>query len=233
MFIRDAVEYLLGGPMVGGASEERLRRWVALPGADLVLPHARARYVVAAVETSGPGARRDRLLSIGAVAVTRLRIDLAECFTTVLRQKRASADADILVHGIGGQAQLAGVEPALGMLDFLDYLGKAPLAAFRAVGVHAVIHRAMRSILGVPFRNPSLDLSVLLPALFPKAGCTAPAEWLEHFGLAMGPWHDPLADAFATAQLLQVALDAASRAGSVNARQLIDLRNVPRPPARQ
>lgn len=231
-FLGNAIEYLLGGAKVGGASEARLRRWFALPGADLVLPHGRARYVVGDFETSGSGPRRDRLISMGAVVVAQMQVDLADCFTTVLRQERASANANILVHGIGGQAQLAGVEPAQGMLDFLEYLGKAPLVAFRADVARAVVERAMKSILGVPFRHPWVDLAAVLPALFPKAGCSTLEDWLVHFGLATGTWHDPLADAFVTAQLLQVALDAASRAGIVNARRLIDLPNVSRPAAK-
>jgi DNA polymerase-3 subunit epsilon len=227
-FIENAFAYLLGGVKVGGASEARLRRWLALAGPDLAVPHGCARYVAGDVETSGPGPRRHRLISIGAVALARMQIDLADCFTTVLRQERVSAEANILVHGIGGQAQLAGVDPPLAMLDFLDYLGKAPLVAYHADAARAAIEGAMKSILGVPFRHPWIDLSALLPALLPKVGCATLDDWLDHFGLAAGTWHDPSFDAFVVAQLLQVALDAASRAGIVNAFGLIDLQNVSR-----
>lgn len=226
-FVGNAIDYLLGGVRVGGADEARLRRWLAQPGADLVLPHGRIRYVVGDVETSGPDASRNRLISIGAVAVAQMRIDLGDCFTTVLRQHRVSAQTNILSHGIGGQAQRGGVEPTLAMLDFLEYLGKAPLVAFQAGGVRAVVERAMKSILGVPFRHPWIDLAVLLPALFPTAGCVTREEWQDHFGIGAGTWKDPVADAFAAARLLQIALDAANRAGIANARQLMDLRTVP------
>jgi DNA polymerase-3 subunit epsilon len=228
-FIGSAVEYLLGGARVGGANEVRLRRWFALPDANLVLPHARARYVVGDFETSGSGPGRGRLISIGAVVVAQMQIDLAGCFSTVLRQDHASTDANILVHGVGGQAQLAGVEPATSMLDFLEHLGKAPLVAFHADPARAVVDRAMRSILGVPFRHAWIDLSALLAALHPKVRCATLEDWLVHFGLAAGTWHDSLADAFVTAQLVQVALDAATRAGMTNARRLVDLQHVSRP----
>jgi len=223
-FLKHAAEYLLGGPKVGGAAEERLRRWMSLPEPEPALPHARARYVVVDTETSGRDPRRDRLIAIGAVGVGRTRIDLVDCFTTVLRQERASAHTNILVHGIGGQAQLAGIEPALGMLDFLEYLGKAPLVAFDAGFGRAVVERAMQAILGVPFRQPWIDLAVLLPVLFPNTRCTTRAEWIDRFGLAAGAWHDALGDAFVTAQLFLVALEAATRAGRVNAAQLTALR---------
>ena len=227
-YLGSAIDYLLGGVTVGGASEARLRRWFALPDADLVLPHGRARYVVVDVETRGTGRRRERLISIGAVALAQMRIPLADCFSAVLRQDRASAGADILVHGVGGQTQLAGAEPALAMLDFLDHLGKAPLVAFEADRDRAAIERAVKSILGVPFRHPWIDLGALLPAVFPKDPCTTLDQWLARFGLGAGTWHDAPADALVLAQLLQAALDAASRAGLVNARQLLDLRRAKR-----
>jgi DNA polymerase-3 subunit epsilon len=227
--LRGTLDYLLGGPKVGGHDEERLRRWLALPAAPLALPHARARYVVIATETSGPGRRRDRLLAIDAVAVERMHVDLASCFVAVLRQERASADADILRHGIGGQAQRAGIAPELAMLAFLEFLGSAPLVGFESIGGHAAIERAVKAILGVPFRQPWIDLAVLLPALYPEAGCTTLREWLDRCGLHEGGLHAERPGAIVTGQLLQVALDAATRAGMVNAWQLIACQQARRP----
>ena len=217
--VRAAAEYLLGGPKVGGADEDRLRRWSALPAPQLAVPHVRMRYVVAVGGMARLPLRHDRLLSIGAAGVAQGRLDLADCFTPVLRQRRTRAD--VLGHGVGGQAQLAGAEPKIAMLDFLDYLGKAPLVVFGAGADRAVLERAVKSILGIPFRHAWLDLAALLPRLFPKAACTTREEWLDRFGIASGTWHDALGDAFGTAQLFLVALDASNRAGLTNAAQLI------------
>lgn len=219
--LRDATEYLLGGPKVGGASEARLRRWMAQPEQPLALPHARARYVVVDTETGGGNARRGRrLVAIGAVGVGRTRIDFSDCFSTVLRHEPAVAHAAPAFAGTCGPAQQTAVEPAPGMLDFLDYLRKAPLVAFDAGTERKVVEREMKSTLGVAFRHPWIDLAVLLPALFPDAGCTTRAAWLERFGLAAGAWRDPPGDAFVTAQLFLVVVEAATRAGMVNASQL-------------
>ena len=59
-------------------------------------------------ETSGLDAARDRLLSVGAVAVRGGRIELGSGFRMVLRQDAPSDPANILVHGIGGEAQFGG-----------------------------------------------------------------------------------------------------------------------------
>ena len=191
----------------------------------MTLPHAHARYVVVATETTGSGSRRDRLRAIGAAGVTRMQLDLADCFAAELRQRRTVAEADLPLRGSGGQAQVADVEPALGMLDFLEYLGRAPLVAFEVESVRRDVERAVKSALGVPFRHPWIDLAALLSTLYPKDPCATLRAWLERFGLAAGAWHDALGNAFATAQLLQIALVAADRAGLTSAAHLMARRS--------
>jgi len=217
-----ALDYLLGGPKVGGQSEERLRRWLALPATSLALPHARARYVVVATETIRTGRRRDRLVAIDAVAVEQMQVDLAGCFAAVLWQPHAGAGADVLRHGIAGKAQQDAVAPELTMLAFLEFLGRSPLVVFGADGGRATFERSVKAILGVPFRHSWIDLAALLPALFPEAGCTNLGDWLQHRGLADTANDDARPGAIVTAQLLQVALAAATRSGLVNAWQLIE-----------
>jgi DNA polymerase-3 subunit epsilon len=215
-----AVDYLLGGPTVGGANEVRLRRWLALPAPQLTLPHAHARYVVVATEATESGARRDRLRGIGAAGVTRMQLDLADCFAAALHQQRMVTEADLPLRADGGHAQVPDVEPALGMLEFLEYLGRAPLVAFAVEPARRDVERAVRATLGVPFRHPWIDLAALLSTLHPGSRCATLRAWLERFGLAAGAWHDPLGNAFATAQLLQIALVAADRTGLTSAAHL-------------
>jgi DNA polymerase-3 subunit epsilon len=223
-----ALDFLLGGPKVGGAQEHRLQVWQGRPQADFALPHAQARYVVVDTETTGVNLVTDRLIAIGAAAVDCGCLVLSDCFETVLRQDKASATANILIHRIGGQTQLSGVEPKEGMLAFLEYLGKSPLVAFRAEFDQTMVERGMRSILGLPLRHPWIDLAFLLPALFPRAECATFDEWLVHFRLAGGERHHALADAFVTAQLLQIALVAADRVGMTNAARLIAMQKAQR-----
>jgi DNA polymerase III subunit epsilon len=215
------VDYLLGGPKVGGPDEERLRRWFAVSAQPPGLPHAHARYVVVDTETTGLDLKRDRVISIGAAGVDRGVLRLADCFEVVLRQERASPDANILIHRIGGEAQLAGVEPKQGVLAFLEFTAKSPLVAFRAEFDRTMLARAVKSVLGVPFHHPWIDLAVLLPALFAGTEANTLDDWIDHFGLPRAGRHHALADAFATAQLLQIVLAAADRVGMGTAADLI------------
>ena len=226
-FLRNAAEYLLGGPAVGGASEERLRRWMALPEQEMALPHARARYVVVDMETAGGDPRRGALIAIGAVGVERTRIELADCFSATLRRGRADAGTSGAASG-REHLPATGTDPALAMLDLLEFLGKAPLVAFDAGSSRAVLERTIKATLGVPVGRTWVDLAVVLPVLFPDARCPTREAWLGWFGLAAGAWRDALGDAFVTAQLYLAVLEAATRAGAVNAAQLIAMRQASR-----
>ena len=221
-------DYLLGGPKIGGALEARLRAWQARRDDDLRRPHLATRYVVVDTETTGLDVRRDRVIAIGAAAVAGLRLRFSECFEIVLRQDRPSATSNILIHGIGGQAQLGGVEPHAGMVDFLDFIGKAPLVAFRAEFDAAMLERASRSLLGVALDRPWIDLAFLLPALFPGRECRTLEDWLVDFAVPAGERHHAVADALATAQLLQVALVAADRQGMRTAADLLSMQKAQR-----
>lgn len=203
----------------------RLAAWRALARADLNLPYERGRYVVVDVESTGLDMRRDRLIAIGAVAVVNGRIQLADSFEIVLRQAEASAKDNILVHGIGGERQREGVEPAEALLRFLDYLGNSPLIAFHVAFDETLIRRACKAYLGLDFRHPWLDLAYLMPALLPGLARKHRSldDWLRHFGIGNYARHNALADALATAQLLLTALPLARGQGARHYRALQDI----------
>jgi DNA polymerase-3 subunit epsilon len=194
---------------------------------DLRSPLAGQRMVVVDVEASGLDPTSDRLISVGAVAVQGGLARLDESFETVLRQEQASDDRNILVHGIGGSAQLRGRDPASGLVDFLGFAGKAPLVAFHADFDRILIERTAAATLRMKPDNAWLDLALLAPALFPDHERTARTldDWLQLFGIHNHDRHDALADALATAQLLLVVLAAAGRQGLATWADLARLQN--------
>jgi DNA polymerase-3 subunit epsilon len=167
-----------------------------------------ARWVVIDCETSGLDPARDRLLSVGAVEVRGGAVQLAEFFEARIQQQRASARENILIHGIGGDAQRGG-QPLAQVIDALArFLGEG-----FPVGFHAPFDAAVLRRHGLAPRAKWLDLATLAPALFPAQGkADSPLEhWLAAFGIPARARHDALGDAFATAQLLLVALAEAKR----------------------
>lgn len=198
-----------------------LARLLGRRNADDALSPRALRWVVVDCESSGLDPHRDRLLSIGAVAVREGRIDHADVFGAVLRQERASESPNILVHGIGAQQQLGGREPAPALREFAHYAARGPLVAFHAPFDETLLGRAMAAS-GIPWTPRWLDVAQLAPAIFPDRArsCTALDDWLAAFAIAHPARHDAMADAYATAQLLLVLLAAAERQGLATAGDL-------------
>lgn len=172
------------------------------------------RWVVVDCETSGLDVATDRLLSIGAVAVEGARIGVGDSFGALLRQERPSDTANILVHGIGGEAQQSGTEPGDAIREYLTYAGDAPQVAYHAAFDRSMLERAAREQ-GVRWSRRWLDLADLLPVLFSARAKSAKGldGWLDAFEIEHPARHDAVGDAYATAQLLLVALDEAVRHG--------------------
>ena len=197
---------------------KRLLARLFAPGRDTAL--RAARWVVVDCETSGLDAARDRLLSVGAVAVRGGRIELGESFSAVLRQEQASDSSNILVHGIGGEAQMGGRPAAQALREFADFLGDGLPVAYHAAFDDAVLRRAMARKNGLRAPRGWLDLARLAPVLCPGStqdpsrARRALDDWLAEFNIACAARHDALADAYATAQLLLVLLACAERQGA-------------------
>lgn len=175
--------------------------------------HRMNRYVTVDVETTGIDLMKDRVISIGAVAIRAGQIDFSDCFEVVLRQRASSATENILVHQIGGQQQLAGADPAESLVHFLEYVNLCPLVAFRSEFDQTMLDRELMDVLGLRTHSMWIDLAKLMPALYPSNDCRTMDDWLDRFGIKMVARHDALADALATAQMLQVVLAAADKFG--------------------
>ena len=185
-----------------------IEEWRRLPAANPDALHHRCRYVVVDVETSGLNMKKDRLISVGAVALVDGRIDFKDTFQVVLRQDQVRSHANILIHGIGGSTQTAGVEPADALLAFLRFVGKAPLVAYHAFFDQAMIEKAMLEFLGFKPEQSWIDLAWVLPDFFEyRSEARTPLDdWLRFLGIGNILRHNAVSDAYATAQLMQVAI---------------------------
>jgi len=209
---------LLGNkPQLSDQQRSRLEGWKKIYSASLIKPVGEMRCVVVDVETSGLDLMKDRLISIGAIALVNGKVCLGDSFYLVLQQPKVSQKENILLHGIGGIAQAEGVPPIDALLSFLEFLGKDPLVAYHVVFDQTMIRRAISQYLGISLKHPWLDMAYIMPAL--NAGlsgrlCTLD-DWNRHFDIRNDDRHNALADAIVTAQLFQVALVQA-RAKSIN-----------------
>lgn len=180
-----------------------------------------ARFVAMDLETTGPNMTADRIISIGAVAVSGRAVQHGDAFEVVVRQQRESRADNILIHQIGGQEQRGGAERVGALLSFLEFLDGSVAVAFRAEFDSTVLSRELDDCLGLHLRTRFLDLAVILPALFPNTQNDTLDDWLRHFGLPPIGRHHAIADAYANAQLLLLSLEQAQRLGLATAGSLL------------
>jgi len=186
-------------------------------------PLVAAHWVVVDCETSGLDPKQDRLLSVAAVEVTAEHIAAGRSYAAVLQQQEPSRVDNILVHGLGGEAQLGG-RPAREVLRELTvFMDGAIPVAFHAPFDEAVLRKAFAQS-GMPAKRKRwLDLAVLAPVLFPDRKAQDLDSWLAAFAIDCASRHEALSDAYATAQLLLVMLGKARSEGVATAEALIRL----------
>ena len=178
-------------------------------------PLAEARWIVIDCETSGLDPKRDRLLSVGAVSVRGRRLALAEAYGAVIAQAQPSAPENIVIHGIGGEAQRSGRAAGEVLRELGAFTAGGIPVAFHAPFDAEILRRACKSADAPALPRRWLDLAQLAPALFAgrQPGRGELDDWLARFGIAPQARHDALGDAFAAAQLLLALLDEAARQG--------------------
>jgi len=191
-------------------------------------PLALARLVAFDLETTGPNMYRDRIISIGAVAVTARAVRHDDAYEALLRQERSSEVDNILVHQIGGQEQLRGGDPVEALVGCLEFIGDSRIVAFRAEFDATVFRREVREVLGFRAWPRFMDLAAILPALFPGTNNDSLDEWVAHFDLPPIGRHHAIADAYANAQLLLLILEEAQRVGVETLRDLRDVERAQR-----
>ncbi len=165
------------------------------------------RWVVLDVETSGLDPRQDRLLAIAAVCIhlnddQSLKIDIFDSFEAVLKQDLASDKDNILLHGIGAQAQMMGEDPQQVLKNFERWVGDAPLLAFHAAFDESMIQRAYQYQLGYKLKNAWIDVEPLVSASYPEVKARSLDQWMGHLGIECAVRHQAAADTFATAELI-------------------------------
>lgn len=172
------------------------------------------RWVVVDVETSGFDPTKDGLISIGGVAMrSDGHVLPGDSLEIIYRQSTASSRENILVHGIGVQAQQGGADPEQATRAFLDFVGVSPILAFHAPFDRGFLARAVKVFVNQPFDNPWLDLAKLAPAVDPEAKLKSLDEWLGRYAIDVSVRHSAAADAFATALLAARLLPKARKQG--------------------
>lgn len=182
-------------------------------------PIDQVRFVVLDSETSGLNARVDRIITIGAIAVTTHEIVLEDTFDALLKiDENTSA---VTVHGITRDEARGGMAEQDALARFLDYLRDGVIVGHHIGHDIGALDAGYERGWGIRTMNRSLDTMDLALHL-ERDGAFAGRPPIRHFTLDAlcdrfdvipHDRHTASGDAFLTAQLFLRLLRLAARHG--------------------
>jgi DNA polymerase-3 subunit epsilon len=169
------------------------------------------RYIVFDTETTGLDEKRDKILSIGAVAVNGNSIHVDDSFYQIVQHYQEKLEKTaIQVHGIFPEQSLSGEKLDVVMCGFLDYLQDSIIVAHHADFDIKIINRFLYSLYKVKLLNPIIDTAILMKRIYSimnsyeyePMGFNLNLDALaERFKISTEGRHNALADAYITAEL--------------------------------
>jgi len=176
------------------------------------------RFAVIDTEASGTDLRKDRIITIGGIAVKDGAILLDDGFEALLKMPYNTAS--VFIHGITAEeAAKKGIDEPVALAGFLDWLRDGVIVGHHIGFDLALLGDACQRHFGIEFKNPSIDTMEL--ALHLKdAGAFAEAEAIQgfsldalcaFFGVTPHDRHTAQGDAFLTAQIFLKLLKLARR----------------------
>jgi len=191
-------------------------------------PHDDVRFVVLDSETTGLDPRKDRLISIGALAVVGGELRLDDCFEALLHV--AYNTAAVTVHGITRDEARVGVTEGEALEGFLGFLGDGVIVGHHIGHDVETLNAGYERDFGFRLRNRSLDTMELALHVERDGGFGA-SECLKGFsldalctlfGVIPHDRHTAAGDAFMTALVFQRLLRLATRVGRTSLGQLCE-----------
>lgn len=199
---------------------------------DQSKPLTEYKFVVFDTELTGLNKRRDELISIGAVSITNLRIELNNAFHMYIKPLHNHEYTEsTFIHKITPQ-ELEHATPALEALpDFIEFCGEALLVGhFVGIDMH-FLNKSCKETLGGFISNPSVDTMRLARGykegrrLYSYGDCDQNFSYnlgylTREFGLPVFKAHDALEDAMQTAYLFLFLIKKMKKGGIRTLKQL-------------
>ena len=177
------------------------------------------RFVALDSETTGLDPRRDRLITIGAVAVVGGDILLCDAFEVMMPVSHNTAS--VTVHGITVDEAREGVPEPEALEMFLGYLGAGVIVGHHILHDVTALNVACDRHFGLELQNRFLDTMDLTLHLERDGALPEDTridgfsldQLCQLFGVVPHDRHTAAGDAFITAQVFQRLLRLARKAG--------------------
>jgi len=159
------------------------------------------RFVVFDTETTGLNTITDKILSIGAIAITNNTIDVSDSFEVYLKQNEFNPET-VEIHGILKVGELIKIEEEKAVEEFVKYLGNSILVAHHAAFDIEMINTALKKMNLPKLKNKSIDTGILYKKLEGKKNEHFSLDKLsEEFNIPKHDRHTASGDAYITALL--------------------------------
>lgn len=203
----------------------------ALPKSQISLTDA--RYTVIDTELTGLNERKDSIVSIGAVKMTGIKIELGRTFYRLMKPRASLKPESVVIHGITPSDVQQQPESKTILSGFLQFCGQDILIGHCVLIDLSFLNREMKETLGYCLHNPILDTFSLyswLKRKGPPRDCFASTprscalyEISRCFGISVKGAHNALMDSFITAQIFQRFLPILIEAGITTTGDLLEI----------
>lgn len=194
---------------------------------------ADTRYTVIDTELTGLSEKQDSIISIGAVKMVGMRIELGNTFHQLVKPEAKFKPDSVVVHGITPSDVLEKPDIDEILAGFLQFCGDDIIVGHCVSIDMSFINKEMKRISGDTMQNPVVDTFCVYEWLGKRVSAhhcfsSSPKnlslyEMAKCFGIAVRGAHDALMDAFMTAQLFQRFVPLIIDAGMTHLGDLLEL----------
>lgn len=160
------------------------------------------RYVAFDCETTGLDIKNDRILSIGAIAISDNKIEVGTVLNIFVQQDVFKAES-VPIHGILKEGNLDKIVEAEAVIQFLDFIKNATLIGHNIAFDIEMINRALDRLDLGKLKNNYMDTDKMNQKLrhFPDDEHTSLDELCDYYKIKKSDRHTATGDAYITALL--------------------------------
>lgn len=188
------------------------------------------RFVVFDTETTGLNLRKDHIISIGAIGLENLEINVEDSFEVLIQSPTSGCKESIPVHRILAKELAQGDPPQAALKKFLNYIGNCVLVAHYADFDVQMVSKMLKKHFGIPLLNKYIDTielakrierGPLADLIVHEPGSYYLDNLCKKYGIRITARHNAAGDALATAKLLQRLLIEGQKKGIKNLNDLL------------
>ncbi len=159
------------------------------------------RFVVFDTETTGLDFAKDRILSIGAIAINNEIIEVSDSFEIYLKQDEFNTET-VKIHGLLKDGHLKKNSEEEAIEQFIEFLGNSVLVAHHTAFDVEMINASLKRMNLSKLKNKTIDTGILYKKLEGKKDELYNLDVLcDEFNIPKHDRHTASGDAFITALL--------------------------------